>query len=131
MEYRRAQRRKRAAKAKEYSRCYIAQNRAKYLIGECRRRSAKRGWDFDLDRHVEDIQERINAGLCELTGYPLHLEPRMGRHFDSPSIDRIDPEKGYIYTNIRVTCFAANAMLGNWGEERALAVIRSWLEKVW
>lgn len=130
MEYRRQQRQKRARKDREYSRSYIAQNRAKYLVAECRRRCAKKGWAFDLDQHIGEIQARIDAGRCELTGYPLHLKPRKGRHFDTPSIDRINPQDGYVYDNIRVTCLAANVMLGDWGEEKALAVVRSWMERV-
>lgn len=125
-EYRRKQRAKRSAAHKIYSREYRAKNRAKYLIGECRRRCEKRGWAFNLDQYEDAIQARIDAGVCELTGYPLELKPVKGRPFNTPSIDRIKPEVGYVYSNIRVICFAANAMLGDWGEEAALMMVRSW-----
>lgn len=130
IEYRQKQRSEHKARHPGYSREYRAKNRARYLVAECRRRCAKKGWPFDLDQHVEAIQARIDRGTCELTGYPLDLKPRVGRSFASPSIDRIKPKDGYLYANIRVICLAANSMLGEWGEGPALAMVRAWLTKI-
>ena len=84
---------------------------------------------FDLDNHAEELQARIDAGLCELTGIVLNMNPVKGRPFNAPSIDRINPKKGCVYSNVRVICFAANAMLGDWGEEAALKMAKSWVAK--
>jgi len=129
MEYRRKQRLVHKEKYPDYAQGYRAKNRAKYLVAECRRRSEKLALPFDLNQHVEEIQQRMDNGICELTGFPLDLGARRGRPFNTPSLDRIDPKKGYVYSNIRVICFAANAMLGDWGEQRALAVARSWVAR--
>jgi hypothetical protein len=69
---------------------------------------------FDLTQHLEAIQLRIDKGRCELTGLPLRLTH--GLTWDSPSLDRVDPTQGYLYSNIRIVCHAANSALGNWGE---------------
>jgi len=120
---------KRKDKAAVYSREYRAKNRAKYLVAECRRRCQKHGWEFDLDQHLGELQTRIQEGYCELTGIPLNLEAIRGRPFNTPSLDRIDPKKGYLYENIRIVAFAVNAMLGDWGEEVALEIARAWIRK--
>jgi len=80
--------------------------------------------EFDLLEHLKEIQERIDAGVCEISGVPFNL--REGRTFDSPSIDRIDPSRGYTYANIRLICHAMNSALGDWGEEKLLAILRMW-----
>jgi hypothetical protein len=127
-EYRAAARQRRKAKAKEYANQYLSQNRAKYLVAECRRRSARRGLAFDLDQHTPEIQTRIDQGRCELSEVPL--KTTMGpMAFDSPSIDRIDPSKGYVYSNIRVVCRAMNCALGDWGEEVLARVVSGWLAR--
>lgn len=128
-EYRKKQREKRAEKARAYSREYRSENRAKYLISECRRRCSKKGIPFDLDIYQKEIQERINAGVCEVSGVSLNLTASEGRPFNTPSIDRIVPEEGYVYRNIRITAFAVNAMMGDWGEKVALEIMQSWIQK--
>lgn len=128
-EYRRKQREKRAGKAKIYSREYRAENRAKYLISECKRRCSKKGIPFDLDLHQQEIQSRIDVGACEVSGIALDLTASKGRPFNTPSIDRIVPSKGYVYSNIRITAFAVNAMMGDWGEEVTLEIMQSWIQK--
>ena len=62
---------------------------------------------------------------CLLSGVPFSLEvlghgaaPRPY----APSIDRIDARRGYIADNIRIICWAANLLLGTWGDEPAMKV---------
>lgn len=81
-----------------------------------------------MDRHIADIQARIDAGHCELTGLPFKKECGPVT-FDTPSIDRIIPAIGYVYTNIRIVCFAMNVALHNWGEEVLFRVVEAWKEK--
>jgi len=40
----------------------------------------------------------------------------------APSIDRIDARRGYTADNIRIICWAANLLLGTWGDEPAVTV---------
>jgi hypothetical protein len=95
------------------------------MIATARTRARRRSLKFDLDQHVEELQARINIGRCEVTGVPLNLGG--GRTFDSPSLDRIDPGKGYVYSNIRVVCNLINCALGDWGEDTLRTVIKQWV----
>jgi hypothetical protein len=95
------------------------------LARHAKLRAAKKSLPYDLSDHVGEIQSRINAGVCEVTGLPLNLDG--GRTWDSPSLDRIVPSVGYLYTNIRIVCHAMNGAMGDWGEQKviemALAVL--------
>lgn len=98
--------------------------RGQCLVANCRTRAKKRGLPFDLDDHVDAVQERIDAGHCEITGCVFDLSP--GKSWNSPSIDRISPEKGYTYDNIRLVCNAINAAMGDWGEGVVWEMFKSW-----
>ena len=128
VEARKNSRAKRSQKTAIYSRQYRAKNRAAYLIAECRRRSQKKGFAFDLDAYVPQIQERISKAICEVSGIALALEAAPGRAYNTPSVDRIDPSSGYVYGNVRIVAFAVNAMLGDWGEDVAMSIINQWLQ---
>ena len=100
--------------------------RGQCLVATARTRSRRRGLAFDLDNHVDEIQALIDKGVCELTGYEFDLSP--GKPFNSPSIDRIDPAKGYTYENIRIVLNLVNAALGDWGEDVLREVMKQWLK---
>jgi len=114
-------------KSREAVAKYRNKHRARFLIRYARDRAQEKNWAFDLDAHRKEIQARIDAGVCELSGVKLDLNG--SRAFNSPSIDRIDPKRGYTYDNIRILCFAMNSALGDWGEENLHAVLVSWLRK--
>ena len=99
--------------------------RAMVLVATVRTRAKKRGLDFDLDVYTQEIQKRIDAGVCELTGCAFDLSP--GRKFNSPSIDRRNPSLGYTYDNIRIVLNLANAALGDWGDDVLREVMTKWL----
>lgn len=117
---------KRREKDKKYRAKYIEQNRAKYLYSRIKLRCEKRGVPFDLDKFDGELNERIEKGVCELTGLPLRLDHGT-RAWNSPSLDRINPSDGYVYSNIRVVCFAVNAALGDWGEEVLKTIASAYL----
>ena len=127
-EYRQAQRQKRAVENKIYHQEYYTKHRAESLVSEARRRSAKKGIPFDLDEHLEEIRQRFEAGVCEMTGLQLDFHCRR-ISWNSPSMDRIEPALGYVYSNLRIVCYAMNAAMQNWGEETTEMVMRAWLEK--
>ena len=100
------------------------EKRAQCAIAHARIRARRRGLPFDLDQHADEIQARIDAGRCEMTGLPFNLHG--GRTWDSPSIDRIVPAEGYVIGNIRVILHAMNAALGDWGESVLRQVVEAW-----
>ena len=102
--------------------------RAKALVNGAKVRAILKKLPFDLDKKaIAKLQSRIDLGVCELSGVPLRFDG--GRTFDSPSLDRIEPALGYVYSNVRVICAAMNSALGNWGEDRLMAVLQSWQER--
>lgn len=105
---------------------YRRTHAAKNLIRHARRRAEKKGIPFDLDKHEAEVQARIDKGRCEMTGTKLSLIN--GRTHDSPSIDRINPEKGYTIGNIRIVCHLMNCALGDWGEEKLREVMNLWIK---
>ena len=114
--------------AREYSVQYRLENRAKYLIAECRRRCARKGVPFDLDQYEAQIQERMTKGLCELSKIPLDLTSPKRTAF-TPSLDRIEAGGPYTIDNVRIVCWGINALLGDWGEQTALKICSALLTK--
>ena len=114
-------------KSPENAKRYRNRNRAYFLIRYARERAQGKGWEFDLDGYRTELQNRIDNGQCELTGYPFDME--VSRGFNTPSLDRIDSSKGYTFDNIRVVCLAINTALGTWGEDRLYELFESWASR--
>ncbi len=113
----------------DYRRKYILENPARYLCSRIKARCQKKGLAFDLDKYEQDLNKRIAAGVCEMTGLPIVLNVGQMK-WNSASLDRIEPSLGYIYSNIRVVCFGMNACLGSWGEEVFRMIAESYLREL-
>lgn len=89
-------------------------------------RCRKSGVVFALDNYEAEVNEMISRG-CALTGLPFNptAEPR----YDSPSLDRIRPELGYVPGNVRVILYCLNAALGNWGEDTFYQVAKAFVDR--
>ena len=113
-EKRKAKQRERRNQRPEIDREYQAKYRQKHpargLIRHAKRRAREKGLPFDLIE--QEITDQIWKG-CELTGMPFDLSP--GRKWNSPSIDQIQPKKGYTKENTRVILYGLNCALGEWG----------------
>ena len=84
-----------------------------------------------MDGFLPEFQARIDAGFCELTGYPFDLTPaeeKGSRRFNGPSLDRIDSKKGYTRDNVRVVLNIVNYGLNIWSEDVLREVMSHWLE---
>lgn len=88
------------------------------LVNVAKHRAKSRGMDFDLN--PEDIQRRIEAGCCELTGIPFDLST--SRAWNAPSLDRINSDCGYTTENVRVVLYALNIMANTWGPNRIVEI---------
>jgi hypothetical protein len=118
--------------AKNLAKAKLPQNRAARLLGAAN----KRGRDSGVPTFVSvdftrDLQRRIDAGVCEVTGIGFSFEPNgLGpRNPFTPSLDRIAPSLGYVPGNVRVVCWAVNAMVGEWGDDVAAQVAEAFLAK--
>ena len=62
---------------------------------------------FDLT--TDWVKERLDAGVCEVTGIPFRFDLSGHRNLYGPSLDRTVPEEGYTRANTRVVLFAYNS----------------------
>lgn len=81
---------------RQYNRQQQSFNKHMRLINSSRNRSVQKRLPFDLDRHRDEIRDRIYNGVCELSGLPFDLTAWKAATWNSPSIDRVVPELGYI-----------------------------------
>lgn len=84
-----------------------------------RTRSRKKNVPCSLTlEYLFDIAERQEYRCC-LTGIEFFANSDAKCRVNPfiPSIDRIDPKLGYTRENVRLTIFAVNAMMLDWGEE--------------
>jgi hypothetical protein len=107
---------------KEYNKKHVAENAeyyqaerkrkrhanlAWYLFLECRTRAKRNGVEFDLSPADIVIPEH-----CPVFGFVL--KPAEGKLRDSsPSVDRINTERGYVRGNVQVISYKANRMKTN------------------
>jgi len=78
-------------------------------LSNAKGRAKKKGAPFDIS--VEDI---FFPSICPFTFLPFVFCPGTKEpHPQSPSLDRIKPERGYVRGNVRVISFHANAVKSN------------------
>ena len=91
--------------------------KVRHLVG-----GAKKRGPSDID--ASWVTERLERGVCELTGVPFVYEHR---HPAMPSIDRIDPTRpGHMRDNCRLILWGLNSFKGTANE----SVFLECLEKV-
>lgn len=102
-------------------------SRLKIVVTTSRSRARKIKAVFDLDDHMDELLKRFSSGRCEVTGLPFDMEAK--RAWNSPSLDRIKPERGYIFDNVRFVLWSFNAAIGDWGEDVLAEVASAFLER--
>lgn len=83
-------------------------NPKKDLIASLKHRSQKKSLEFNLT--AEDISD--NPSVCPVLGIPILRFQGLNSH-SSPSVDRMDNNKGYIKGNIRIISKRANSLKSN------------------
>ncbi len=92
------------------------ENPAKRILSNIKSRG-----NIDLD--LEWVQERLDVGRCEVTNIKFETinygEGKRGYNHTpwTPSIDKIDPIKGYTKENCQMVVWAYNRAKGLWGED--------------
>lgn len=85
----------------------------KYMVRTAKQRASAKGVPFDIDYTDFDIPEK-----CPLLDIPLVKHIGQGKAYDdSPSLDRIYPELGYVKGNIWVISNKANRVKNDVGVE--------------
>lgn len=93
--------------------CYVFYRRAVTLYHAAKNRARKNFLEFDLE--VADIVKALRKP-CSKTGIHFDLTPNGNDYTDrkpfSPSLDKIDPRKGYTKDNIQCVCWIYNLAKG-------------------
>lgn len=80
-----------------------------YTAQGARHRAKKKGLAYD-----KDLSGLFLPDVCPVLGIPLKYSDRRGSpSADSPSLDRIVPEYGYVRSNLRVISHRANMLKSN------------------
>ena len=114
------------AQEREYTRVYVAKNRAKvnathsawnkqwriknkekYMWLSAKRRALLGGLDFNLE--VSDV---VIPGVCPVLGISIQRDNKKVND-NSPALDRVDNMKGYIKGNVAVISYRANRLKGD------------------
>ena len=94
-----------------YSTNYAHRHPNRRMWSVAKQRAKQRGIEFTITQ--DDI---VIPKVCPVLGINLVLgvgvSKRQGGNKNSPSLDRIDPSKGYIPGNVRVISHMANSMKG-------------------
>lgn len=82
-----------------------------------RSRAGKMHCEFDLTH--EWIAQRLEVGICEVSGIRFELSKPAGLRFHAwaPSIDRVDSSKGYTQSNCRAVVWIYNMAKSEWGDD--------------
>ena len=101
--------------------------RMSHLMCNVRQRCAKFELECDIDSgYLLDLWEE-QGGICTLSGVPFNLTNRNGKNYRdpyAPSVDRIDPTKGYVAGNVRLISTIANMCKSNWSDEVVIEFCR-------
>ena len=103
---------------RQYQRDVRNKRRGLSLTTDAKQRAKSKGIPFSLE--WRNIQKRIDAGICEVTGIPFDL--MTPKSWNAPSIDQIIPGMGYTPENVRVILLALNTMANNWGFSKILEI---------
>lgn len=79
-------------------------NPEKYLLKAAKKRAKKKNLPFNIE--IEDI---IIPDVCPVFGFTLEVGTISERD-NSPSLDKIIPELGYVKGNVKVISFKANTL---------------------
>ncbi len=88
----------------EQQRSWRARRTEGYLLSAARRRAKSRGIPFNLSVDDICIPER-----CPVLGLPIDRNAAKWAD-NTPSLDRVDPRKGYVKGNVRVISRRANLL---------------------
>lgn len=83
---------------------YRLLNKARYMLRAAKSRAKRKNYNFNID--ISDI---VIPEFCPLLGIKLELV-ESHTNFYSPSLDKIDNDKGYVKGNVRVISRKANMM---------------------
>ena len=121
LEYNRSYSKKYYVENKEKLKAYASSRKEERMFSSIRSRARQKGIDFNLD--LEDIK---NYNICPVFGFELKRGSDAKVSYDSPSVDRINPELGYVKGNVQVISHKANSMKQN-ATPQELRIFARWI----
>jgi hypothetical protein len=91
------------------------------LAQDAKARARLKGLPLKIDRHW--VRRRVEGGACQLTG--IRFVNGESRSLFAPSLDRIDPSRGYTPDNIQVILWGLNAAKGASSTDEFLCFLRA------
>ena len=117
-EYKRRYKKRHLEKVKQSEWEREDRNIVRRLLISARDRAKQKGIEFSITEEDVPLPK-----TCPILGTPLHRERGAWRE-SSPSIDKIDPGKGYVPGNVWIISMMANGMKSNATPEQMLAFAR-------
>jgi hypothetical protein len=117
--------RRRSCYAKDggaYAHARYMRSLTRFLVWNAKCRAKKHGLPFALN--WRDVKAIVDRGVCERTGIAFEVG-RGVRGPWSPSLDRTDPRKGYVKSNVRIVCVALNLARGDWGDGPMIRMMKA------
>jgi hypothetical protein len=107
----------------ERSRNYRRVHLDRTILSQAKTRCKKSGILFNLT--IKDI---VIPDVCPILGIPIYSNVGEGRTDNSPSIDRVYPDLGYVSGNVVIVSDRANR-IKNDGTASEHRLIADWIEK--
>lgn len=98
-------------------------NRLQTLIYATKQTAKKKNLE-----HTITVDDLLQPTHCPLTGIEIDWSCS-GRHMSNPSVDRIDPTKGYVKGNVEVMSCLGNTMKNNATPEQLLFFAKEILKR--
>lgn len=111
-----------AEEIKASNRLWKKNNPTKVYLNSVRRRARARNLKFDLD--LEWFEQRLTKGVCEVTNLFFIDSGKPMAPF-KPSVDRIDPKRGYTKNNCKMVVWIYNACKGDNLHEDVMMMARA------
>lgn len=100
------------------------------LLSSAKARSLKKGLECSIDN--DWVREKLTPMICSVTKLPLSFNKYKEQTYRvnpySPSLDRIDPTKGYTKENTRIVCWIYNVAKSDFSDEDLLILAKAVVE---
>lgn len=97
-------------------------------VSKAKERAQIKSVPFDLNHEMLDLILERQDWCYAVSGLPFDRRANAPAAF-RPSIDRIEPRKGYVADNVRIVCRIVNLAMSDWGSEPLLKVARAIVDR--
>ena len=105
----------------------LVQHRVRKLLIAAAMKAGRHQVPYDLQNHVKELEAKLEVGVCELTGQKLNIKESLAAN--APALYVVDAEKGMVYANTMIICWAMSCALGSWGPEVLKPIVEAWIKK--